>query len=390
MRYFFLSLLLAFMLAANAQTPELPQDYPPGLYDESEVPDYVLPDPLELISGEKVSDTIMWKEKRRKELIDLFEKHVYGKTMVGRPDSMSWKIISENTSDSLFSRTVKISFSKDTEGAEMTLQISCPVSSDTLPVPVFLMPSKSHEPERFIKRGYGLVTFDPWDIEPDNKDSSYQHSIRKFFAPKNQEKPKPTEWGAVGAWAWGMSRAMDYLETDSRVNKHQVCLLGFSRYGKATMWAGALDERFAVVISAESGCCGASIVRRGFGETIKAVNDYAPHWFCEYFQTYSGYENDLPVDWHMLIALMVPRPVYVATAEEDYWGDPKGSFLSALYADHVYEFFGKTGLGVYEMPPVETPVGDYIGFHCRRGGHGLTNYDWEQFFNFTDKHFGIR
>jgi hypothetical protein len=154
------------------------------------------------------------------------------------------------------------------------------------------------------------------------------------------------------------------------------------------MWAGAQDERFVMVFSCESGCGGAVIVRRGFGETVRAINNTFPYWFCENFKSYNERVNDLPVDWHMLVALIAPRPVYISTAEEDYWGDQRGSFLAAKLAEPVYNLFNEKGLGVNKMPPVEKPVGDFIGFHLRKGTHGLNEYDWEQFLNFADRHFG--
>jgi hypothetical protein len=180
---------------------------------------------------------------------------------------------------------------------------------------------------------------------------------------------------------------MDYLVTDSKVDAKKVYALGFSRYGKVAMWAGAQDTRFAIVFSGESGCGGATIVRRQYGETLKSITGFAPYWFARNFKSYADRVNELPVDWHMLIALMAPRPVYIATAEQDRWGDPRGSFLAAKAAESVYRFFGKTGLGVEEMPAVETPVGQTIGYHNRRGVHGLNDYDWQQFLNFADRHF---
>jgi hypothetical protein len=165
--------------------------------------------------------------------------------------------------------------------------------------------------------------------------------------------------------------------------------MGFSRFGKVAMWAGAEDERFAIVFSGESGCSGATIVRRQYGETVKSVTAYTPYWFDANFRSYGDRVNELPVDWHMLIALMALRPVCIATAEEDYWGDPRGSFLAAKAAEPVYKLFGKAGLGVDEMPPVETPVGDTIGYHNRKGTHGVTDYDWRQFLAFADRHLGI-
>ena len=180
---------------------------------------------------------------------------------------------------------------------------------------------------------------------------------------------------------------MDYVETESSINAHQVCLLGFSRFGKAAMWAGALDGRFAIILSCESGCGGATIVRRGFGETVKLINDQFPHWFCGNFKKFNDRVNKLPVDWHMLIASMAPRPVYLSTAEDDLWGDPRGTFLAAKAAHPVYALFGEEGLAEAEMPPVETPVGKFIGYHMRRGEHGLMDYDTQEFIEFAQTHF---
>ncbi len=369
---------------------------PPGQYDEARVPQYTLPNPLVLLNGKQVTSTRTWRKKRRPEILKLFETNVYGRTMVGRPKAMMWEVTTNDTSlvpGTSAAKTVTIYFAgKKDEASEnapkMVLQILLPANARK-PVPVFLMPTTFHRiPQQVLDRGYGFVSFDPTFVEPDNA-NDYAKSVRAFFAPPNQKGPGPEEWGAIGAWAWAMSRAMDYLVTDPDIDGKRVSIAGVSRYGKVAMWAGAQDERFAIVFSGESGCGGANLVRRKFGETVKSTTSTFPYWFDGNFKTYGDRVNDLPVDWHMLIALMAPRPVYIATAEQDHWGDPHGSFLAAKAAEPVYQLFGEAGLGVDDMPAVATPVGDWIGFHNRKGSHGIDEYDWEQFLNFADRHFGI-
>ena len=312
--------------------------------------------------------------------------------MIGRPAGMTWKVTAENRSDMnglAITKTVTIYFTGKDDGPKMDVNIVLPASAAKKPVPLIAIVEWAPQRQWLLDRGYGLATFDAAQIEPDSKDG-YSKSIRKFFAKPDQNQPGPDEWGAIGAWAWGLSRAMDYIVTDKDIDANKVCVAGFSRFGKVAMWAGAQDERFAIIFSGESGCGGAVIVRRGFGETVKIINIKFPYWFCGNFKDYGDRVNDLPVDWHMLVALMAPRPVYIATAEQDLWGDPRGSFLSAKYAEPVYQLFGKKGLGVEDMPPLETPVGITIGYHIRKGTHNLTDYDWQQFLNFADRHFGIK
>ena len=374
----------------SAQDQNLPPVEFAGQYDESKVPSYILPDPLIMSDGGSVTDTTAWNEKRRPEILKMFEKNVYGKAGVERPEGMHWVKTAGDISTLNGTAVMKkatIYFSAKETWPKLDVNILLPKTRK--PVPVFLASTWVPDAELVIRRGFGLVTFDALEIEPDDKETAYAKGIRKFFDSPDWKELAPDEWGTIAAWSWASRRVMDYIETDTQIDDRKVCILGFSRFGKAAMWAAALDQRFAMVFSCESGCGGASIVRRGFGETVKLINDQFPHWFNGNFKSFNNRVNDLPVDWHMLIALIAPRPVYVSAAEGDLWGDPRGTFLAARAAEPVYELFGEAGLGITEMPPLETPAGNFIGYHIRTGEHGLTDYDTEKFIDFACKHYHL-
>jgi len=400
--------------ACLAVTPHAIAQPADANYDEAEVPAYTLPDPLRQISGERITSKREWLEQRRPRILRLFETEMYG-AAPGRPDGLHWTVydVDEEALDgAAIRKQIRIFFSEDEDGPRMDLLLYTPKAADG-PAPTFLglnfkgnhtvfpdpgitLPEGADEAERgsrrsrwpvdrVIERGYGLATIHYFDIDPDVKDS-WSDGVHPLFYKDGQDRPAPDAWGAIGAWAWGLSRALDYLEHEETVDADRVIVFGHSRLGKTALWAGAQDERFAGVISNDSGCGGAALSRRAFGETVERINTSFPHWFCDNFNRYNGNEGALPIDQHMLIALIAPRPALICSAEDDLWADPRGEFLSALHASPVYELLGVEGLEAEEMPGVNEPVLSRLAYHIRPGPHDVTDRDWAIFLAFADRH----
>lgn len=237
-----------------------------------------------------------------------------------------------------------------------------------------------------LRQGFAVATVFCGDVEPDHE-TGWRKGVRGAVAAKMPETVRGEHaWGAIGAWAWSLSRIADHLQTEARIDATRLAVLGHSRLGKAALWAGAQDQRFALVIANESGEGGAALMRRDFGETTAMITSHFPHWFCRQYAKYGDDPAQCPVDSHQLIALVAPRPVYVASAAGDRWADPKGEFLGALYAGPAWALFGRKALGVAAQPPVDKPVGDCVGYHVRSGEHDLTAYDWQQYRAFAARH----
>lgn len=426
----FLVALAMTLLASTAKAQN-----PPGFnYDEAKVPPYALPDPLTCQDGSKVTTVEQWKKKRRPELLKLFAELEYGKTPGGALPGMNFttKNINENAlAGKAIRKEVVVNFTGKDGDPTMTILVYTPKSKAKAPCFLGLNFGGNHTVEEdptitlntnwmrpgkkgdesvkdnrateaargtaasswpakmVIDRGYALATIYYGDIDPDF-DDGFKNGVQPLFYKAGQTQPAPDEWGSIGAWAWGLSRALDYLETDPAIDAKHVAVVGHSRLGKTSLWAGAQDERFALVISNDSGACGAALSKRIFGETWGRINESFPHWLCDNALKFNGKEEELPFDQHELITLMAPRPVYVASATKDEWADPHGEYLAAFHASPVYRLFGLTGLGAdsEEQPPADSPIQKgYIGYHLRTGEHALNEYDWEQYLNFADKHF---
>jgi hypothetical protein len=387
-------------------------------------------DPLIMKDGQPVRDAKTWTEKRRPELMALFEDQVYGKNPTTPLEIRTGPVLTD--SKALAGKAIRkqttIYFSTPgiparLDGPQMHVLLYLPADREKSPVflgmnfngnqsvnkdpgilasdvwvkdpagsgkMVKLPPDEATRAasapnwraEKLIAAGYGLATFYYGDIEPDFN-GGMQFGVRALF-------PDGDKWSALGAWAWGLSRALDYLRSDRAVESTKIALIGHSRLGKAALWAAAQDERFALVISNESGKGGASLLKRSQGETIDHLNNSFPHWFTANYKQYTGHPENLPVDGNELLALIAPRPLYVASAEGDLNSDPMGEFLSAADVGRVYALFGKKGLGVQRMPAANQPIMNDVGYHVRTGPHDVTEFDWVQYVAFAELHWGER
>ena len=235
-------------------------------------------------------------------------------------------------------------------------------------------------------RGYATATAYCGDVFPDHADGRKASVLPSLgYAVGDERMVSGDEPGAISTWAWQLSRILDWLVTLPEIDPTRVIVVGHSRLGKTALWAGAGDERFAMVVSNESGCGGAALERRNYGETVKRITTSFPHWFAPTFATYADRETELPIDQHVVLAMTAPRPLYVSSAVEDRWADPRGEFLAAVAAGPVWELFGKVGLGTATDPVVDTAIGSSIGYHVRSGPHDITAIDWGHFADFATR-----
>jgi dienelactone hydrolase len=397
-------------------------------YDEAAVGTYTLPPVVAGPDGTPVTDADGWARVARPHHLRILEQHVYGQRLPVVPVEPVGAVERADVTldDGTPVRRIQARLRLGQAATAKMVDVLVYLPRAAGPVPVFLglnfrgnhaettdpavrlstawMPadkeggvadnratekSRGSQARRFpvaamARRGYGLATAYCGDVFPDRADGRADSVLPTLGRPTIGELPAD-EPGAIAAWAWGLSRILDWLVTLPEVDRTKVMVVGHSRLGKTALWAGACDERFAMVVSNNSGCGGAALERRTFGETVAVITQRFPHWFAPRFATYADRETEMPCDQHTLLAMAAPRPLYVASAVDDRWADPRGEFLAAVAAEPAWLVHGLTGLGTGEFPPIDTAIGRRVGYHVRSGGHDMLEYDWQRFADFADR-----
>ena len=422
MRLASIVLLVAVMsIDAAAQGPE-------GFnYDEARVRAYVLPDLLAIPGGETVSTPDAWRTRARPRWMKLLADNEYGRIL--DPVPVTAERVETGAGPAGTRRVqarLRLGHGPDAPATEVLLYLP-PGAGEGTRAPTFLhlnfggnhaetadaavripqgwVPNgkdtgvtdnrakaesrgtlaRRWPVERLAERGYATATASYCDLFPDRSDGRPASVLPGLGFADDDAGAAPDEPGAISTWAWQLSRILDWLVTLPEIDPRRVIVVGHSRLGKTALWAGAADERFAMVVSNNSGCGGAALERRNFGETVKRITTSFPHWFCPTFASWADRETEMPIDQHVVLAMTAPRPLYVASASEDLWADPRGEFLGCVAAEAAWKLFGGEGLGTTEFPPTDTPVGRSIGYHVRAGAHDILAADWERFADFADR-----
>jgi hypothetical protein len=423
------ALFVAALLFSHSSFTQPPPGKVAGIpvnYDEALVGNYTLPDPLTMSNGKKVKGVKQWEKQRRPEIVKLFEDNQYG-CVPGKPADLAFNVIDKGTpvfGGKAIRKQVTIYFTKDTGDHKMDLLIYLPANAGK-PSPVLLgisfsanslvvddpgikkgmvwgrdgkrtlattSPFGKMNVEKFIDNGIGYATVYYGDIEPDFK-NGLPYGIRSVYLKPGTTQVEPGEWGAVSAWSWGLSRAMDYFETDKDIDAKKIAVTGASRLGKTVLWTGARDPRFAMVIASVSGESGAALSRRNYGETVAHMTDTSRYFyqFAPHYHDFSNNVNDLPVDGHMLISLIAPRPLLLQTGDTDFWSDPKGEFLAAKAAEPVYKLYNRKVIEKDTMPSAgDDTMLNTLGYFMHKGGHGVLPGDYDIYIRFIKMHFNIK
>ena len=416
--------LMGAMLSINCAWAA-PADWPIN-QDEAKVPPFVLPQLLQASDGSSVKTADDWRWHRRAELMSTFETGMFGKAP---PRPALCYEIKEGSVPALdgkaLRKQVRVYFNSTKEGPAMDILMYVPAAA-TGPVPFFwglnfqgnhtvagdpgiLMPrplspgpgtprskplpefARGDQAERWqiewvLSQGYGTATAWYEEIDPDY-DDGFKNGVHALF-PDLEAKRDGTSWGSLAAWAWGLRVGMDYLEMEPGCDARYVAVHGHSRLGKATLWAGAQDERFSVVISNNSGCGGAALSKRWFGETVGRINTAFPHWFAGNYKQWNGKEEEMPYDQHELLALVAPRSLLVGSAEDDLWADPEGERLAVLAASPAFELLGEKGLAQdFKRQNFAVSTGN-PAYWQRPGKHDVMADDWKRWTAFTKERWG--
>lgn len=372
-------------------------------YLESETPDYDLPDVFGSSGQPVTADS--WPADRAK-ILNLFSSQMYGRApaLLGkattrfesgpatasdvdpRIKTSSVRAIIEHDGQELFQFPFLL-FQPVSDGPHPAIILihnrELPNANETIEKPSGFLPVSM-----LIEQGFSVAVFYTSDVEPDRAEvngAGIRAACDQAFGDRRE---RPDHWGCLTAWAWGASRVADYLTSDKSINANQIAVIGHSRGGKTALWAAAQDTRFAVAISNESGCGGAALSRRKYGETIGRITTSFPFWFAPRCSNYANLEQDLPFDQHQLIGLLAPRGVCIGSASEDLWADPHGEYLSMVHAAPVYKLLGKPSISRQEMPPPgeQVMVGP-TSYHVRPGSHDLTEGDWLRYLIFLRQQF---
>lgn len=398
--------------AQNRNVPDTVAGIPVN-YKEELAGSYILPDPLLTTNGVKITDAESWYQTRRPEVLQMFEENVYGKAP-RKPENLKFTVFDKGTpvmDGKAIRKQIVISFGNEKTSPEINLLVYLPAKT-VKPAPLLLnisfLPNfsmvndpgikrgsywnREHQKvlapennkerqliiEPFIDKGIGVATVYYGDIEPDFE-GGYKYGVRSLYLKNGQKDESAGSWGAISAWAWGLSRVMDYIATDKQIDSKKVALQGMSRLGKTVLYTGAIDPRFALIIPCCSGEGGAALSRRDYGETIAhlvAPGRYA-YQFCKNYQKYKDDPRLLPVDGHMLISLIAPRPMLLITGSTDGWSDPKGEFLAAQASAPVYRLFGRDAPGTDEIPEPQKALFHTLGFYMHEGGHAVLPSDYD-------------
>jgi hypothetical protein len=391
----------------------------PRNFDESKVPPFHLPDLLIEEDGTVIDSPELWETKRRPEILRILETNLFGR-VPGEIDSFESELVNSVEDGEVLIQQVVLTLKKEDRTLDIDLLVFLPAKA-TKPVPMILSMnfkgnhtvtdhpsvkfkdarmelvgkqtneskveergsfSKRFPVEEIISRGWGLITYAREDIIVDAKEADFEHGAFGLFPGERQ----PDHWGGMAAWAWSMSRVIDYMESNPSVDAERIAVVGTSRLGRATLWAGAQDERIKVTIPNVAGKGSTSLLKRNFGVNSKEVMLVKTQRYCDNFRTWAERIDEMPFDAHFTLSLVAPRPMYISHAEEDAKVDHQGVFLALKAANPVYELYGEEGFVADQLPEIDRPVFSHVGMHIRSGKHDVLPYDWKQYLKFLDEH----